>query len=57
MKKTPEQIVESIPEEDRGHVFHLLGKALGRHTGGGVTAQDEGSGDNYPKPGQTGPKV
>jgi hypothetical protein len=50
--KTPEEIVESIPKEMRGHVFHLLGKAL-HHKTGDVTANDttgDDSGGNGPPP-------
>lgn len=48
--KSPEEIVESIPESERGHVFHLLGKALGHHKDGGVTAQDTTDSGNTPTP-------
>lgn len=51
MSRTPEEIVESIPAEMRGHVFHLLGKVLGHRKD--VTTSDttgDDSGGNGPPP-------
>lgn len=47
MKKTPEEIVDSLSEAELKEVFHLAGKKLGHH--GTVTAQDD-SGNNSPPP-------